>query len=89
MARGLEFGTTGLHQPFQVLLQKGRMFGRPVVSWLEPGETQTRSYAAFLLKIPADFQGVASLTVENGTIQITERESNRKYSINGGALLRQ
>src|SRR5262245_31000097 len=29
-ARGLEFGTTGLHQPFPVLTKKGRIFDRPL-----------------------------------------------------------
>ena len=31
-ARGLEFGTTGLHQPSPVLLEKGRIFGRYALS---------------------------------------------------------
>jgi len=77
LARGLEFGTTGLHQPFQVLLQKGRIFDRPLVAWLEPGESQTRSYAAFLFKVPADYKGVSQVIVTKERITVKERGAGR------------
>jgi Domain of unknown function (DUF4432) len=76
LARGLEFGTTGLHQPFGVLLQKARIFDRPIYAYLDAGQTATRSYAAFLFAIPNDFQGVAEVRYESGTITIRERTSN-------------
>jgi hypothetical protein len=77
LARGLEFGTTGLHQPFQVLLQKGRIFDRPLFAWLEPGESQTRSYAAFLFKVPADYKGVSQVIINKDKITLQERTSGR------------
>ncbi|MBI3208506.1 MAG: hypothetical protein HYZ37_06350 [Candidatus Solibacter usitatus] len=77
LARGLEFGTTGLHQPFQVLLKKGPIFNRPIVSWIEPGETHKRTYAAFLLRVPADFKGVANVSHKDGPIEVKERGGNR------------
>ncbi len=73
LARGLEFGTTGLHQPFDVLLKKGRIFGRPIFAYLDAGETARRSYAAFLFAIPNDFQGVAAVRYESGIITVQER----------------
>jgi len=72
LARGLEFGTTGLHQPFGVLIAKGSIFGRPLVAYLDAGESATRSYAAFLVKTPPDFAGVES--VEYGQRRIVVRE---------------
>jgi hypothetical protein len=73
LARGLEFGTTGLHQPFAVLLEKNRIFGRPIHAYLDAGESAARSYAAFLFAVPADFQGVAELRYESGRIVIREK----------------
>ena len=73
LARGLEFGTTGLHQPFGVLIAKGSIFGRRLVAYLDAGESATRSYAAFLLKTPADFAGVESVDYARRRIAVRER----------------
>lgn len=81
LARGLEFGTTGLHQPFQTLLRKGRIFGRPLFSWLEPGETHTRSYAMFLMPVPPEYRGVAEVAYRNGRLTVKERETNREMAM--------
>jgi hypothetical protein len=72
-ARGLEFGTTGLHQPFPVLVRKGHIFGRAIYGYLDAGETQKRSYAGFLFKIPADYKGVAKITYANGQLRLHEQ----------------
>jgi hypothetical protein len=72
-ARGLEFGTTGLHQPYSVLVAKGRIFDRPLFQYLDAGETVARSYAAFLVPLPADYQGVADLSYAAGRLVLTER----------------
>jgi hypothetical protein len=72
-ARGLEFGTTGLHQPYSVLLAKGRIFDRPLFQYLDAGQTVTRTYATFLLKLPADYRGVADLSYTAGRLVLTER----------------
>ncbi|MXY83422.1 MAG: hypothetical protein F4Y91_15500, partial [Gemmatimonadetes bacterium] len=37
-ARGLEFGTTGLHQPSPVLLEKGQIFGRYLFPYIAADE---------------------------------------------------
>ena len=71
-ARGLEFGTTGLHEPFPVLVRQGRIFDRPIYSYLDASETATRSYAAFLFRIPPDYKGVAKLSYANGHLQLFE-----------------
>jgi hypothetical protein len=85
-ARGLEFGTTGLHQPFPVLVKKGRIFDRPLYSYLDAGQTEARSYACFLFPIPQDFKGVARVTYANGRIQLYEHGGGRELSMTVGDL---
>jgi len=72
-ARGLEFGTTGLHQPFGRMVEKGSMFGRPLFEYIDAGQTITKSYVAFLAKVPKDYRGVASIEYSEGKIVLTER----------------
>ncbi|MBI4909703.1 MAG: hypothetical protein HY820_39160 [Acidobacteria bacterium] len=86
LARGLEFGTTGLHQPFGVLLKKGGIFGRRIVAWLEPGETHTRSYVSFLCKIPSGFTGVEKVSYDGSRIVIKPR-GGKDIVLNSGAVL--
>ena len=73
LARGLEFGTTGLHQPFPVLIGKPQIFGRPTFTYLDAGESATRSYSAFLIKVPQDFAGVGRIQYRDGRIVVHER----------------
>lgn len=73
LARGLEFGTTGLHQPFPTLVKKGAIFGRPLLDYLDAGESRTRSYLMFLAPIPADYRGVAELRRGDRGIELIER----------------
>jgi hypothetical protein len=72
-ARGLEFGTTGLHQPYPVLVKKGRIFGRPLFAYLDAGETQSRAYGCFLVRIPKDYKGVERIVLTNGQVAVYER----------------
>ena len=86
LARGLEFGTTGLHQPFKILTAKPRIFGKPTFAYLDSGESVTRRYTAFLTRIPKDFAGVGSVTNRDGRIIIQERSGNkREITINAGS----
>jgi hypothetical protein len=72
-ARGLEFGTTGLHQPGPVLVQKGKIFDRQIFRFIDADETQTFSYANFLMEIPEDFAGVAGVDYAEGKLTVRER----------------
>jgi hypothetical protein len=88
-ARGLEFGTTGLHQPFPILVKKGRIFDRPLFAFLDAGQTESRSYACFLFilfKIPKDYTGVARIRYANGRLQLFEHGGGRELSMNVGDL---
>jgi len=85
-ARGLEFGTTGLHQPFETLLAKDRIFGRRLYSYLDANHSATRSYAAFLAKAPSGFQGVAKVSYDRSRLTIAERGSSRTITVETGPL---
>jgi hypothetical protein len=86
-ARGLEFGTTGLHQPFRLLLAKGSIFGRALFAYADPGESATRSYAAFLLRVPPDFSGVERVSHGAGRIVVVERRpAARELTIEAASL---
>jgi hypothetical protein len=85
-ARGLEFGTTGLHQPFPILVKKGRIFDRPLYVHLDAGQTEARSYACFLMKIPKDYKGVDKIIYERGRLRVQERGGGRELSLETGEL---
>jgi hypothetical protein len=85
LARGLEFGTTGLHQPFHVLISKPQIFGKPTFAYLDAAEAVTRRYTAFLTKVPRDFAGVQKIAHGAGTILIQERGGKgREITITDG-----
>lgn len=85
--RGLEFGTTGLHQPFPALVAKGRIFDLPLYAYLDAGETTTRSYAMFLLRTPEGFEGVKRVTFETGKLEVHERTgAGRRLSMAAGGV---
>jgi hypothetical protein len=71
-ARGLEFGTTGLHQPGPVLVEKGKIFDQKIFRFIDANETQVFSYANFLMEIPKDFAGVAAIDYTGDTLVIRE-----------------
>ncbi len=71
-ARGLEFGSTGLHKTWPELLQMDTIFGKKLYEELDVEETVVKSYYAFLTEIPSDYKGVASVSVVGDTIQVDE-----------------
>ena len=75
-ARGLEFGTTGYHQPFPALVREQSILGRSLFEYIDTGETITKSYVVFMTKLPADFLGVARLQYQDQAIRILERGNN-------------
>lgn len=87
-ARGLEFGTTGLHQPFSILVKKGRIWDRPLFAYLDAGETTSRRYVALLAKIPNDFAGVESVKVEKNHFIVREKGGKqREFEIDGEGVI--
>ena len=79
-ARGLEFGTTGLHQPYAELVRVGRILGRSLYQYIDAGETVEKSYIAFLVKIPHEFQGIAEINYNDGRLELIERRSQNPWT---------
>jgi hypothetical protein len=72
VARGLEFGTGGLHQPWPAVIQMGSIFNLPIYEYVTPGTPITKSFTAFLAEIPIDFKGVSQVAYQKDKITITE-----------------
>lgn len=81
LARGLEFGTTGLHQPFPILIEKGKIFGRALLDFLDASESKTRSYVAFLIPIPAGYKGVERATLSKEALTLVERDRRSELNV--------
>ncbi len=75
MAFGMEFGTTGLHEPFPVAAKKGRIFDRNIFGIIDAGEVISKSFTTFLAKIPADYQGVETIEISNSALIIREKNT--------------
>lgn len=50
--RGLEFGTSGVHQPFSEIMNAGcfEVFGQKTFNYIDAGEYRTRKFWSFLVK---------------------------------------
>jgi hypothetical protein len=71
---GIEFGTAGIHQPFDVILNTApRLFGEKTVAYLDAGETMTKSYVGFSFSTGVDFCGVDKVVFSDDTIIIQSK----------------
>lgn len=88
-ARGLEFGTTGLHQPYPILVQKGRIWGRPLFEHLDSSQTVRKRFTMFLLEIPSNFAGVETVTIDGPNLKVRERREPqpRELVLEAGGFL--
>ncbi len=77
-AFGIEFGTTGLHEPFPVVAQKGKIFDRNIYDFIDAGEIISKSFTAFLFQVPIDYQGVEKMEFNDSYFRITERSENSR-----------
>lgn len=75
-ARGLEFGTTGLHQPWSVVLERDSLLGQRLYETIDAHDSVAKSYVMFLAEIPNDFKGVESVAYDSSRIRIFEYDSD-------------
>ena len=80
-ARGLEFGTTGYHQPYDKLVRQGLILDRPLYEYIDAGRTVKKSYVGFLASIPNDYEGVASVKSGGGRLMLFERRKQNPRTI--------
>lgn len=71
LVQGLEFGTTGLGKPYQLLLEnKATFFGRNSFIYMDAGETLTKSWMCFQVKVPENFGEVKQIQVTDQKITL-------------------
>jgi hypothetical protein len=74
----MEFGTTGLHEPFPVVAKKGKIFNQNIYDFIDADEVITKSFIAFLAKIPEDYMGVEKIELKNSQLTIREKNKNSR-----------
>lgn len=72
-AFGMEFGTSGLHEPLPVVAKKGKIFGQNIYDFIDANEVKSKSFTAFLARIPADYKGVESIEFNNSLFIVKEK----------------
>jgi hypothetical protein len=70
--RGLEFSTTPFAVPRRETVEQHRMFGETVYRWLPAKSEVNVRYVILLLRVPTDFRGVKSATVEGHEVKVIE-----------------
>jgi hypothetical protein len=81
VARAICIGDSPFATGLENAVRRSSLFGVPVFTWIGARERRTKSYAFFLAAIPLGFKGVADLRMEDGRINIVERESGKIISI--------
>lgn len=77
--RGLEFGTTGMHQPFPVMLASGntRIFNEPVLEYIDAGATISKTYTCFLCRVDYSIDDIGPVLLTNDELLV----NTTKYQI--------
>ncbi len=86
IARGIEFGTSPWDEGLRKSVERGSMLETPTYQWIGGRQRLKTTFTIFLAEIPAGFRGVADVQIEAGQILITERETQRQFSIPGARL---
>jgi len=73
LAYGMEFGTTGLHEPFPVVAKKAKIFDRNIFEFIDANEVIHKSFTGFLAKIPFDYKGVEKIEITESAIILSEK----------------
>jgi hypothetical protein len=69
--RGIEFGTAGIHQPFQeIVFSATRLFGEKTVGYIDAGESVTKKYFSFIYSVKGDFAGIADIDIDEGGLRL-------------------
>ncbi len=84
VAKGLEFGTTGIGRSYEELLAADTKFhGHNSFEYIDAGEVKTKSFTCFLIPIPEDFNQVSGLKVSHDQLVLEEiyKGENRLYQV--------
>lgn len=80
--QGLEFGTTGLGQPYKILAENNvTFFGRNSFEYIDAGQTVKKSWICFMALVGEDFAKVESLLLQEH--QLTAKSGNDQVTLSG------
>lgn len=69
--RGIEFGTAGIHQPFNEILNTSLiLFGEKTYAFIDAGESISKNYFSFIYETESGFEGVENIKIINEQIKI-------------------
>jgi hypothetical protein len=78
VAKGLEFGTTGIGKPYTQLLEKETFFhGVPSWEFLDAGETAVKSFTGFITRVPPGFKNVERVIKQGDTIALIDKKGRK------------
>ncbi|MEJ7607101.1 MAG: hypothetical protein WKF37_12760 [Bryobacteraceae bacterium] len=76
-ARGLEFGTQPFDIPRRQVIERGPMFGAPVVRWLPAKSKIGTRFLFFYTRVPQGFRKVDDVQLKDGKLTIDDRGSSK------------
>ena len=80
---GLEFGTAGIHQPFQEIIHTAtELFNEKTLDYIDAGEAVTKAYATFIFQTDHGFGGVENIAISNGQLQIKAKQQGSSKFFN-------
>lgn len=69
--RGIEFGTAGIHQPFDVTIETAwTLFGEKTCRYIDAGNSVSASYFSFVCPVDVPVKGVKSVHRKAGSIEV-------------------
>lgn len=77
LARGMEFSDTPTHGTLRALVKTPELFGVPAYEWLEGKGRIVKKFAAFSVRTPENFRGVAEVRFAGAGLEVVERETGR------------
>jgi hypothetical protein len=80
--QGLEFGTTGLGKPYQLLLENNvTFFGRNSFEYIDAGQTAEKSWICFMAIVPEGLGEVIKLSLNSNSIILQGKD--QEFLIHG------
>lgn len=77
IAKGLEFGTTGIGKSYKELLESNTFFkGHASYEYIDATESKDKSYICFMIKIPKGFKKVEKIEVSEHNVILTINSGN-------------
>ncbi len=69
--RGLEFGTAGIHQPFEEILNTATtLFGEKTFAYIDAGECVSKKYVSFLCETSTGYSETENILIRGNEIRV-------------------